>query len=225
MKNKNRIRAVVDLTMCVLLPLMMAYSLIGEELHEWLGMGMLLAFILHHILNLLWFKHLFKGRYTPVRALYAAVDILLTIFMITQPISGIVMSKHIFLFLNFHEAAAARLIHLLGAYWGFLLMCVHLGLHLDMLAGKIFRGGRIPGIARVIAGVIGVYGIYALFKRQIPSYLFLQTQFVFFDFGEAVGLFLLDYLTIMIMSAAIGHGCVKLARRMPWDVRKEKLDG
>ncbi|MBS6952045.1 MAG: DUF4405 domain-containing protein [Enterocloster asparagiformis] len=210
MDNRNRIKTIIDVIMCVLLPLLMAYSLLGETIHEWLGLGMLFAFILHHILNRQWFNNLFRGRYTPVRALYTAVNILLTLIMFALPISGIVMSKHVFTF--FKGASWARLIHLLASYWGFLLMSVHLGLHLDMMAGKIVKNGQVPAGARVIVGILGLYGIYALFKRQIPSYLFLRNQFVFFDFGEAVFFFLFDYLTVMILFAAIGHGAVNLAK-------------
>ena len=37
--------------MIILLPLLMAYSLIGETAHEWLGLFMFLLFILHHSMN------------------------------------------------------------------------------------------------------------------------------------------------------------------------------
>ena len=49
MPGKRTARVVVDLGMTVLLLLLMAYSLIGEEAHEWLGAAMLLLFVLHHI--------------------------------------------------------------------------------------------------------------------------------------------------------------------------------
>ena len=39
--------------MLILLPLLMAYSLIGESIHEWLGITMFAVFILHHIINIL----------------------------------------------------------------------------------------------------------------------------------------------------------------------------
>lgn len=222
MKNRNRIKTIIDIAMCILLPLLMAYSLLGEALHEWMGLGMFFAFILHLILNRQWFKQLFRGRYTPVRLLFAAVNILLTLIMFALPISGIVMSKHVFIRFEFNGASWARLVHLLASYWGFLLMSIHLGLHLDMMKGKIFRKGQVPVLVRIIAGTVGMYGIYALFKRQIPSYLFLRNQFVFFDFGEAVGLFLFDYLTIMVLFSAVGHGAVKLAKGIQAkDTRRE----
>ena len=39
MQTKQKIRYAVDLGMTALLPLLMAYSLVGETAHEWLGVG------------------------------------------------------------------------------------------------------------------------------------------------------------------------------------------
>lgn len=41
--KKKHIRTVVDMAMIVLLPMLMAYSLIGEKLHEIIGMLLRMA--------------------------------------------------------------------------------------------------------------------------------------------------------------------------------------
>lgn len=61
MKTKRRI---VDAAMLLLLPLLMACSLIGEAFHEAAGTLMLVLFLLHHWMNRAWWKNLFKGRYS-----------------------------------------------------------------------------------------------------------------------------------------------------------------
>lgn len=48
MRTKHRL---VDAAMVLLLPLLMAYSLIGEAFHEFAGTLMLLLFLAHHRLN------------------------------------------------------------------------------------------------------------------------------------------------------------------------------
>ena len=96
---KKKIRIVVDILMTVLLPLLMAYSLIGELFHEIIGTVIFVLFIVHHILNRKWYATLFKGKYTARRAFQTALDYLLLIVMILQPVSGILMSKHLFTFL------------------------------------------------------------------------------------------------------------------------------
>ena len=214
MKGK---RMAVDAAMIALLPCLMAYSLIGETFHECAGTAMLALFIAHHILNRGWFKGLFRGRISPYRAFQTAVDLLLCIVMVCLPLSGILMSKHLFTFLPAANlAAGARTVHLLAAYWGFLLMSLHLGLHLDrMIKNK-------PLWLRGAAAAAAVYGLFAFFRRGLPEYLFLRSRFVFFDLSQPRLWFFADYLAIMVLFALLGHGtgrALKPKRKTGDDVR------
>ena len=71
----------------------MGYQFWGEVLHEWIGTGMFLLFIVHHILNGYWHKRLFKGKYSAQRILILCIDGLVLIAMFAQMYSGIVMSR------------------------------------------------------------------------------------------------------------------------------------
>ena len=51
MPSKQKEKYLIDFGMTVLLPLLMAYTLVGEASHEWLGMAMLALFVLHHALT------------------------------------------------------------------------------------------------------------------------------------------------------------------------------
>ncbi len=53
-----------------------------------------------------------------------------------------------------------------------------------------------------------LYGVYAFVRRQIGSYMFLQNQFVFFDFGEPRIFFFMDYLAVMCLFAVCGYYAV-----------------
>ena len=68
---------ITDLAMAVLLLLLMAYSLVGEVLHEWMGIAMLALFVLHHIWNRVWYKSIGRGRPSPYRAVQTALNLLL----------------------------------------------------------------------------------------------------------------------------------------------------
>ena len=74
MKTK---KIITDIAMTVLLLLLMAYELIGSRAHEWFGTGMLIMFILHHILNRKWTASIRKGRYTPFRILQTLLVLLI----------------------------------------------------------------------------------------------------------------------------------------------------
>lgn len=51
MNRKQIIRIIIDICMTICLLMLMAYSLVGEKAHEWIGMAMLILFVTHHILN------------------------------------------------------------------------------------------------------------------------------------------------------------------------------
>ena len=219
MSRKRKLQIVIDLCMTMLLPLLMAYSLIGETAHEWIGASMLILFIAHHILNYRWVHTLFKGRYNPVRILNTEVNILLLIDILLQGISGIVMSRQVFSFLNIQQGAStARGIHLLGAYWGFVLMSVHIGLHWNVMLGhlrKPMNGSKWLRIsARTLCAGISAYGVYAFTHRQLGDYMLLKTQFVFFNFDEPIVLSLLDYAAMMVLFATLGYYLSKLLSKI-----------
>ena len=50
----KRLRMILDVAMTVLMPLLMAYSLIGETFHEIIGTLIFILFIIHHMLLAYW---------------------------------------------------------------------------------------------------------------------------------------------------------------------------
>lgn len=221
MKPKAIIKLAVDVLMTLALLFLMGYHLWGEALHEWVGAGMLLLFIVHHILNEHWHKTLFKGKYSVLRIITLCVDLLVLLAMLAQMYSGIVMSRYVFGFLpSTGGLSLARRLHILGAYWGFLLMSLHLGLHWNMILGMLRKTARIKSSSKVrsitafIVGlVIAGYGVGAFIGRDFPTYLFLKSEFVFLDYSETKILFYIDYLALMGLCIFIAHYSTKLIRK------------
>ena len=202
----KRLHMTLDIAMTVLMPLLMAYSLIGETFHEIIGTLIFILFIIHHVLNRKWSGALFKGRYSPDRVFRTGINALLFVFMILQPLSGILMSKHLYTFLpSLHLSVQARSVHMLLAYWGYVLLCVHAGTHLTAPLTKLRRNrrGAFPLLITALAAV-SLYGAYAFVKRGFLEYLFTKTMFAFFDYSEPVMLFLLEYLAVMAACTMIG---------------------
>ena len=215
---KASAKLAVDMAMTILLMLLMAFELVGRSAHEWLGMGMFVLFVLHHLLNRRWTASLLRGRYTSYRILQTAVAGLVFLAMLGSFVSAVPISREVFAFLSIRRGMAlGRVVHLLCAYWGFVLLSLHLGLHwgnITAMAGRCWgrppRAGRIP--LRILGAAIAVAGAYALVRRDIPDYLFLRTQFVFFDHDEPRILFFLDYMAAMGLFVWAGHYLSKLAR-------------
>ena len=218
MNPKMIVKVVVDIGMMVFLMLLMAFELIGRTAHEWIGAGIFILFIIHHILNWKWTRNLFCGKYSHFRMLQTVCVLLIFITMLGSMISAMLISRQVFVFLPISGGRSfGRTLHMLCAYWGFLFLSFHLGIHWNMILGM---AGKLCGKpsklrARLIctAGIlIAIYGVYALIRRDILSYLFLQTQFVFFDFEEPLIFFFLDYLAVMGLFVFAGHYAGKAVR-------------
>lgn len=223
MKPKMILKLTVDIAMTTALLLLMAYELIGQAAHEWIGIGMFFLFILHHILNSHWHKNLMKGRYSPVRIVQTAVVVLILCTMAGSMISGVILSRHALTFLPISGGySLARTLHMVCAYWGFVLMSLHLGFHWSMMtgmAGKLFHSpSKIrKWTGRLLALLIAGYGACAFAGREIGSYMLLRSEFVFFDYEEPLILFFLDYIAVMGLFVWIGNymcaGLRKIGRR------------
>ena len=196
------------------LPVMMAYSLAGETLHEIVGTVMLALFIAHHVLNRKATAAMFKGKQTPVRMLGTVVNLLLFVIMLCLPISGIVLSKHLYTFLPTDGLSAiARTAHLLLSYWGFALFSFHLGLHADLWLNRLKKKKAAFIVLSVVLTLIASFGVYAFVANRLYEYMFLQTQFVFFDFDKPLILTFAEYLSMIVLFAWIGYWLKTLLKR------------
>lgn len=213
---KKKIKIVVDILMVVTLLLLMAYQLIGKAVHEWFGMAMFVLFILHHILNSHWNRNLFKGKYTAIRILQTILVILVLFSMLGSMFSGIILSRHIFPFIRIRGwRSFARNLHMISAYWGFVLMSLHLGLHWNMMMGmarKLVNRKSVvrTWVLRTIAVSIAGYGIYAFIRRGIGRYMLMMDHFVFFDFDEPIIFFIADYIAVMGLFVFVGYYILRI---------------
>lgn len=216
MNTRTIVKLSVDVVMTLLLLILMGYQFLGEELHEWMGIGMFILFIAHHILNLNWHKNIFKGKYTAVRIAVLMIDVLLLFAMIIQMYSGIIMSRYPFNFLQISGGMSfIRKLHVLGAYWGYVLMSLHIGLHWNMLMRMIrkkFFHKQLSVTFTVIGIFIAGYGLFSFVQRDFLTYLFLKNEFVFLNYNESKILFYIDYIAIMGLFVFVSYYILKLCR-------------
>lgn len=209
--KQAQMKIMVDAAMTAALLLLMPYELIGTLPHEIIGTGMLLLFGIHHILNRKWTASVFKGRYTAMRSVQTAVILLMFLCILGSGVSGILLSKHLYTFLpDVAFSSLSRRVHMLCAYWGFVLMSLHLGFHwrrmVTAMGRRLGEKSRIRTIVvRTLGVCIALYGCYAFVKRGVGDYLFLRTAFAFFDYSEPVILFILDYMAIMGTFVFLGY--------------------
>ncbi|MCI8822582.1 MAG: DUF4405 domain-containing protein [Lachnospiraceae bacterium] len=219
MKTKAKIKWTLDVLMTAALFFLMGYQFWGETAHEWIGAGMLVLFVVHQVLNRSWYKNLFQGRYTPMRTLQCLVNVLTLAAMLALMYSGITMSRHVFAFLPIRGGLMlARRLHILGSYWGYLLMSLHLGLHWGMVcwlaAKKRSPKRKYQAAGLIISLLIAAYGVRVFIRRNFLTYLFLRSEFVFLDYEEPKLKFFLDCLALMGLCVFAAHYGAKLVKRM-----------
>ena len=204
MNTKMRWKIAIDILMSVMLLLLIAYQIVGEYLHEICGTAMLVLFLMHHILNGQWYKSLLKGRYTLQRIISIVLNAALLVAMLSLAYSGVVLSRHVFDFLPITRGMAlARVMHLAASYWGFVLMSLHIGLHWSMMVGmfhKLAGGKRRPVLAWIacfLAVAIAVYGAVCFRHADIFSYMFVNVEFVFFDYEKSTALVFAEHIAMM----------------------------
>lgn len=211
----------VDFVMTVFLLLQMAYMLVGNAVHEWIGTAMVALFMLHHVLNVGWYGNLFKGKYSGIRILQTVVNFSVLFCMFGLMISGIIMSRVVFSFLSINGSMGfARMLHMVTAYWGFLLMGIHLGLHWGMIMRMIRKIRRKKESSklqtwtlRVLAVAISGFGVYTFLKHNLISYMLLKNQFVFFDVQQPLISFIAEYLAMMGLWVCLAY---YISRGIQW---------
>lgn len=219
MKPKMIVKLTTDVVMTAGMLLLMTYELVGQTVHEWIGVAVFVLFVLHHVLNSHWSRSLLRGKYTAARILQTVLVVLVLLSMLGSMFSGVILSRHVFSFISIRgRRAFARNLHMISAYWGFVFMALHLGFHWNMIMGmakklvkheSAFRTWTL----RIIAALTAGYGMYAFIRRQIGSYMLLKNQFVFFDFEEPLIFFFIDYLAVIGLFVFPGHYFAEAMRR------------
>lgn len=212
--NGLKIRRIIDVLMSVLLLFLMAYQVTGEVFHEWIGMGMTLLVIFHQILNRRWYGALFKGRYNGYRIVQVLVNILLILSFLLTALCGMAMSAHAVPFLyGILKISFARRMHLSMSYWSFVLMGLHLGLHIPVIfAGRKFSPKVKTGLT-VLFVFLGGIGFYLFLQSGIAGYLFFRVPFAMLDYEKPGILVLLENLTILVFWVLLGTGAALMLRK------------
>lgn len=120
-----------------------------------------------------------------MRILQTVINLLTFAVMLIQIYSGIILSRHVFAFLSIQGGMAlARQLHILGSYWGFLFMSLHLALHWGMIlnvTAKIRNRGKAgegrSSVVPFLAGLaVAAYGLAVFIKRGFLDYMLLKNN-------------------------------------------------
>ena len=209
----KRAKHIVDILLGVGLLLLMSCQAVGEAGHEWTGIAMTVLMIIHQILNRKWIAALFKGKYTPLRIAQTCINAALLICFLLTALCGVNMSVHAVPFLgDFMRASLGRRLHLTLSHWCFVLMGLHLGLHIPAM----LKGVKSQTLRRAAFGLsipAAGAGLWLFLRNSFPDYLFFRVPFAFIDYDKAIPLVLLEALLIAFFWVFIGAQLPKLLNR------------
>ena len=215
MKAKKVVKYVVNTVMTLALLCLMAYQVTGDALHEWIGIGMTVILIVHHILNIKWYGALFKGKYNAYRILSTLTNTLMLASIALTAFCGMSMSNHAVPFLyGMADMAFARTVHLALSFWSFLLMGFHLGLHLPTITAKVKPNKAVKIVCTAAFTALAGVGLWLFIKNGIPGYLFFRTHFAFFDYGKAAVLGFLENLAELFFFVFLAANAVRFLRAL-----------
>ena len=205
MKHRQVTRIIIDITMYLIFAALMQEHLWSGGLHEWLGITLFVLFITHNILNFRWYQSLFKGKYTAVRSVSTIINIALLIAVLCCMISSVLVSGEIFAFLDVGGARIGRTLHLVSTAWAFVLMSLHLGLHLTSLANTFKTRGQFPRAVQILAALLAVYGVYVFIDRALYEELFYLTEFKFFNTDQSSVLYFWETVAMSSVFMSLAH--------------------
>ena len=198
-------KKIIDIIMTVLLLFLMAYQVTGEVLHEWIGIVMTILVIVHQILNRKWYKSLFKGKYNAYRIVTTVNNTLLLCSFALTAFCGMAMSGYAVPFLyGMTNISFARRFHLAMSHWSFVLMGLHLGLHIPAMISKLKLSQTIRNIVSVLFAIAAGYGLFLFLRNNMADYMFFRVPFAFLDYEKSKVLVILENLLMLIFWAFLG---------------------
>ena len=222
-KYNTMIRRIVDVCMTILLLCLMAYQVTGEALHEWIGIGMTILVIIHQILNRKWYGALFKGKYNPYRSITTVLNILLIASFVLTAFCGMSMSSYAVPFLyGMAPVSFVRQMHLSMSHWAFVLMGLHLGMHIPAITAGLKLKDRTRAIQACIFTCIGGIGLWLFLRNGMPNYLFFRVPFAFLDYEKAGWLVFLENLLMLSFWAFIGTRAALICRNAAGKAEEKK---
>ncbi len=133
----KKLKIIIDILLFIITIALFNIGLIGNLMHEILGIALAILIIIHILLNFKWIKQVtknFKKTNTKTKIMYI-IDILIMIIYLRAIICGILIANEVF---NFHMSSSLGLVltHLILGRLAIITMFIHLGLHLDRIFKK-----------------------------------------------------------------------------------------
>ena len=131
------------------------------------------------------------------------IDVCMTLLMLLSfaltAFCGMSMSGHAVPFLyGMAPVSFARRMHLSMSHWSFVLMGLHLGLHIPAMTAKMQLEGRKKTLVSALFCCIAGIGLWLFLRNGMTDYLFFRVPFAFLDYEKAGALVILENLIMLL---------------------------
>ncbi len=181
--KKSALQIVLDVVLTITFVAFFSKSFTGMNLHELLGIGIGVLFLIHNLLNYNWIiqvsKNLFNKKMTTRTKVIYIIDILLLVAVTIIIITGIKISETIFVGPKTASMGINQGLHKFAAHVALALIGIHIGLHIGFISAFFKRffcpskkvGEILAVVTVVICLSLGVLGIvqYNYFNRVNPT--------------------------------------------------------
>ena len=145
--------------------------------------------------------------------LTAVVNILLLGCFALTAFCGMSMSSHAVPFLyGMAPMIFARQMHLSLSHWAFVLMGLHLGLHIPVMVNGLKLKSAAKTVFTCVFACLGGVGLWLFLRNGIPDYLFFRVPFAFLDYEKAGWLVFLENLLMLEFWAFIGAQTARICQ-------------
>jgi len=112
--------------------------------------------------------------------------------------------------------------HLSMSHWAFVLMGLHLGMHIPAMSAGLKMKSRTKIVMTCIFACIGGIGLWLLLRNNMPDYLFFRVPFAFLDYEKSGWLVFLENLLMLSFWVFTGTQAALLSRNAPQKAESKK---
>lgn len=214
------IRLALPGAMAALLLLSLAYWWLDNLPHELFGTAVFALLGWHFAMNRVWFKNLFRGKYSVRRAIIVALHLVLIVNMLVLFLTSIIISKSVFSVLPIPDSIYLRDVHWFSAYWVMIIVGIHVGLHWTRVMAIVRSLLRLSqagaGRALTLKGLALLtvaFGLWSWSVLGVWGKLTFTYSLEFWDFTASVSPFFGHWAGVMALPAVITHYTMVLLSR------------
>ena len=174
MTKNQTFKIIIDISMTALFIILLKAFDTGLEFHEMAGLGIFALIIIHNVMNISWIKNVAKNIFSDKiklkTKLMFGLNMLLTLFILTIVITGILISKVLFIFISVGAQEQLIFIHKISSYICLGIIGAHILVHAKYLAAmfkKLFLNIKSRSVLVPLSGFALTVLVVTVTARQL----------------------------------------------------------